>query len=809
MKPLSAYRVIDLSESRAGAYCTKLMAGWGADVIKVEPPQGDALRRRGPFHRDADGREHSIPALWYHTGKKSITLDWNTEAGRTELAALIDTADVVVESFRPGTLDAWDMGFDALCARNPGLVLVSVTNFGQTGPYRDFEAEEITQYAMCGGMKLTGDPAREPITNGSNVCHSVGGAWAYIGAVQALFQRLQTGAGQWVDVSIHECAVDSLETHLVYQLRTGHVSNRNDDHHMLVPWENYDCKDGQVTVVSNPIRHWFAAADMFEEPALKGRRYFTARDRMNHREEVSELMRPWLLRHTRAEVFERGHQGLQAFGMLMELGEVFDLPQHRGRKFFVDVDLPALGRRRMAGHPYLCGASDYDTIAAPEAGEHNGRIGPRPEVADSVVEKKPAASSDGPLEGIRVLDFSKDWASPHVTRILADSGAEVILVEHTGLLCLFRGAVTEGEGYNQQIGWHEMNRNKKSIVLDLKTEKDLEIVRDLIATCDVLVENSRTGVMDRLGLGYDEVRAIRPDIVMLSFTGYGASGPWAGRPAMGAAIETTSGIQSLTGYPDTKRRYRTKELDVCAGVMGASAVMTALVQRRQTGEGQHIDFSMMESTTHVQIGEFLLETELTGAAPPARGNRDAVFAPQGAYRCSGDDAWLVLTIRDETEWHALCDLIGEAGWKTDPELQTAAGRRAQHDLIDEAIGTWTSSRDHRDATMILQEQGIAAGPVLDMAQLAEDPHLKERKSLVPAEKGGDELYPVPPVRMSRAALRIRHRGPDFGEHNREVIHEILGGPLDDITPIDVKQLFTAYHPFPSDRPIDAPDDPDS
>jgi crotonobetainyl-CoA:carnitine CoA-transferase CaiB-like acyl-CoA transferase len=803
LKALSPFRIVDLSENRAGAYCTKLMAGFGAEVIKVEPPGGDALRRHGPFFRDAGGEDHSIPAAWYHTGKKSITLDWNTTSGRDELRALLGTADAVVESFRPGTLEGWGMGYDALRARRPGLVLTSVTNFGQTGPYRDFAAEEITLYAMCGAMKLTGDPAREPLHSGSNACHAVAGMWAYIGTLQALLQRARTGTGQWIDVSIHECALDSVETHLVYQLRIAHNPNRDDDHHTLVPWENYECRDGQATIVSNPIRHWFSAADMFEEPALKTSRYFTARDRMDHRAEVADLMRPWLLRHTRREVFETGHRHHQAFGMLMALDEVFDLPQHRDRSYFIDVAFPGLGRRRVAGWPFRCGDCVYETAPPPAPGEHNGALAPRPAPPEAPTDTGPAPAGEGPLAGIRVLDFSKDWASPHVTRILADSGAEVILVEHTGLLCLFRGSHTTGQKYNQHPGWHEINRNKTSITLDLRVDRDHAIVRDLIATCDVVVENSRTGVMDRLGLGYEAIRAIRPDIIMLSFTGYGGTGPWAGRPAMGAAVETTSGIQSLTGYPDTSRRYRIKELDVCAGVMGAGAVMTALLQRSRDHEGRHIDFSMMESTTHAQIGEHLLYTDLLGAPPPTRGNRHLAFAPQGAYPCRGEDAWVALAIRDPAEWRALCDVIGRPEWKTTPAMQHARQRQTRHDAIDQAIREWTRGRDHYEAMTTLQQAGVPAGAVLSMAELIADPHVKARGLLAPCERGGTELYPVPPIRMSGAALRLRSRGPDLGEHNRTWIHEVLGRPLQDVPQIDETSLFSAFHPHPDDRPSDA------
>jgi crotonobetainyl-CoA:carnitine CoA-transferase CaiB-like acyl-CoA transferase len=402
-----------------------------------------------------------------------------------------------------------------------------------------------------------------------------------------------------------------------------------------------------------------------------------------------------------------------------------------------------------------------------------------------------------------VLDFSTHWASPHATRILADSGAEVITVEFPGLLCLFRGARLTQRKYDDQPSWHAINRNKKSITLDLRRDADRAIARDLVASCDVVVENSRTGVMDRFGLGFEALQSIRPDIILLSLTGYGGTGPWADYCAMGAAIESTSGIQSLTGYRDGDKRYRVKELDICTGVMGACAVMTALFARSQTGKGRHLDLSMMESATHAQIGEHLLYTDVMGAPPPVLGNRDTEFAPQGAYPCRGEDAWVVITVRNQAEWHALCDFIGKPEWKTDPDLQDADGRRARHDLLDAAIGDATRPRDHYEVMTALQEQGVPAGAVLSLTELAADPHVRERGVLVRCEQGGDEFCTHPPIRMSDAALRIRHRGPDLGAHNREVIQEMLGRPLQDVPHVDETQLFSAYFPLLGDRPTDA------
>jgi len=367
--------VLDLTHWLAGPYCTKLFAAYGATVIKVERPgTGDPVRSAGPFYEGREDRERSIPFLWLNTGKKSVTLDLKTAAGRELALALAERADVVVESFRPGVLDRLGLGWEALHARNPRCVLTSISSFGQTGPYRDWAATDMTLYALAGLMHCTGDPDRPPLRSGPAVAQYTGALGAYMGTLMALFARSRTGRGQHVDVSLHEAAIENIEIQMVDQLHLGRNVKRNGDNHVLFPWQLQPCKDGQAAVVGGPVRHWLAAAPMFEEPRLLQDPYRRMDGRMAHRGEVAELLAPWLMRHTRHEVYHEGQRRRLAFGYLASMDEALESPQLAARGFFEEIDHPVVGAQRYAGAPFRPQATPPRQTRAPLLGEHADEV---------------------------------------------------------------------------------------------------------------------------------------------------------------------------------------------------------------------------------------------------------------------------------------------------------------------------------------------------------------------------------------------------------------------------------------------------
>jgi crotonobetainyl-CoA:carnitine CoA-transferase CaiB-like acyl-CoA transferase len=351
------------------------MSGFGAKVIKIERPNtGDKMRSIGPFFKNNENLEGSIPFLWLNTGKKSITLNLKTETGRDIFKDLVRKSGIVVENFSPRVIPGFGLSYDALQKINPGLVMTSISNFGQTGPYANYKAEEIVEYALCGLMYLTGDPEKPPLCSGPTITQYAAGMKAYVATLIALYQRGVNGRGQYVDVSIQECGLDNIEISLVEHQHLGKVGQRTRDEHTLVPWQLYPCQDGYAAVIGGPVRHWLGNADLFEEPQLLEQRYQHMSDRMKHREEVKALLQPWLSRHKKKDIYHAGQVKRLAFGYLATFAEVMESPQHKAREYFGEVDHPVVGKYKYCQAPFKPSETPWCSASAPLLGEHNEEI---------------------------------------------------------------------------------------------------------------------------------------------------------------------------------------------------------------------------------------------------------------------------------------------------------------------------------------------------------------------------------------------------------------------------------------------------
>jgi len=370
---LAPVQIIDLTHYLAGPYCTKLLAGFGADVVKIERPErGDPLRQREPFYKGKADVEHSIPFLWLNTGKKSITLNLKTAQGASLLKKLVAKADVLVENFAPRVLPELGLDYGVLRDVNPRLVMASISNFGQTGPYRDYLADERVIGALSGQMDNTGAADSPPLASAPALNQYAAGMHAYTAILMALLQRGNGDKGQHIDISIMETGVEQIENRLNNYLRTGKVAKRGA--HVFAPWGLYPCKDGYATIISAPFRHWIKGAKLFDEPRLLDSRYRHARDRARNREKIDELIEPWVRCHDKREIFRAGQEHGLSFGYLADAQEVLESPQHRERRFFSDVEHPKTGRRSYADAPFKLSRCPWKTERAPLLGEHNQEI---------------------------------------------------------------------------------------------------------------------------------------------------------------------------------------------------------------------------------------------------------------------------------------------------------------------------------------------------------------------------------------------------------------------------------------------------
>lgn len=385
-----------------------------------------------------------------------------------------------------------------------------------------------------------------------------------------------------------------------------------------------------------------------------------------------------------------------------------------------------------------------------------------------------------PLDGIRVIDLTMVWAGPFGTRMLGDYGAEVIKIESPRQWDLLRslGLIprTEPRWYNKSAYFNHNNRDKFALALDLSDPRGKDVLLRLCAVSDILVENFRTDVMDNLGLTYEAVRAVNPNIIYVSMPGHGKTGPEKDFVAYGSNVEQLAGLVSLSGYEgDEPMKTGFSYGDPMAGTALVGAVATALRQRRLSGEGMYLELAQRENLT-MFVGEYLVDCSMNHQERPPIGNRHALFAPHNRYRCAGDDRWVTIACETDAQFAALCTVIGRPELATDERFASNAARKANEGELDAIIDAWTSARGHYEAMHLLQRAGVPAGAVLTTPELLADPHLRARGAWVEhthPDAGTWEME-APPWKLSRTPGHIRLPAPGFGQHNSYVLRNLLG-----------------------------------
>ena len=395
-------------------------------------------------------------------------------------------------------------------------------------------------------------------------------------------------------------------------------------------------------------------------------------------------------------------------------------------------------------------------------------------------------SRRAPLAGVRVADFTWVWAGPFCTLQLAHLGAEVIRVESASRTCVTRQLPPFREfqpGPNRSGYFNQYNLGKQSITLDLKRPEGLEVAKRLCAASDVVVENFAAGVMERMGLGYDVLRTLRPDVVMIALSGYGATGPDHDKVSYGPAQVPLSGFSSVTGYRGHPPMHVGVSYgDPTGGLHGAVAVLAALLHRARTGPGQYIDLSQWETTMAV-LPEAIMDYTMNGVTPPRDGNRDPHLAPHGVFRAAGDDRWVAIAVEDDAGWGRLAHAIGQPALAGDPRFATLVARKQHEDELEALVTSWTMERDPEAAAELLQAAGIAAAPAARNCDLAEDAHLAARGFHVAPEhpEVGPMMHLGVPWRMSESDSGVRGAAPCLGEHTERVLRDVCGYADDEIT----------------------------
>jgi crotonobetainyl-CoA:carnitine CoA-transferase CaiB-like acyl-CoA transferase len=813
-----------LTTEIAGPYATKLLADAGADVVKVEPPEGDPLRRWSASGATIRPDEDGALFRFLNTSKRSIVIDCRAPAGRGAVLDLVRGADLVLESLGAGVIEALGLGPKAFLRANPRVALVSISSFGRGGPWSERVATEFTLQAWCGSTASRGTLDRPPVSAGGRLGEWMGGAFAALGAVTALRHARQTGHGEHLDLSLLEVMCMTMAPNLaLYESLAGRPNpiSRSLEIPSIEP-----ARDGFVGFCTITAQQWRDFLVLIDRPDLVDDADLAHwLGRTLRVEEVNRLIHAWTRERTVDEIIERASQLRIPVAPIGTGATVSGFDHFVARGSFVANPGGGFVQPRP---PYRLSAAPLRPLErAPRLGEHAGDLSMHergtggaheigsaravggstqgaPTPSDSAVghtrlDRTPrgdgARHESLPLAGLRIIDFTAFWAGPFATHFLATMGAEVIKIESIQRPDGMRFASTQPPSADRWWEWGALfqatNLGKRSVTLDLNRPRGRELAIELIKRSDAVVENFSPRVMDNLGIEYTALARTHPGLIMVRMPAFGLDGPWRDRVGFAQTMEQISGMAWITGFADRAPIIPRGPCDPLAGIHAAFALLLALEHRRRTGEGQLVEVTMVEAALNA-AAELVVEHSAYGALLSRDGNRGPLAAPQNVYACRGDERWLALAIVTDDHWRALCALLGDPSWASAPELSTGAGRRAAHALIDRELATWLAERD-RDATVgEMLERGIPAAPVLSARESERNPQLLARGffQAVGHPVVGTHFHTGLPLRDPVCGRSWYSRpAPTLGQHSRQVLREILALSESELDELEATQVI--------------------
>jgi len=821
---LEGIRVIELGQSVSGPYCAKLFADYGADVIKVEPPGGDIARQWGPFPGDEAHREKGGLFFFLNTNKRGVMLDVSTRRGRELLLQLISQSDVLIENNLPQQMREWRLDYGTLAAANPNLVMISITPFGQTGPYSEWNGYDLNAFHLSGASsRYCGRPGEAPVEHGTFAADFFGAVAGAAWGLAAVYGRSSAGGGQHIDVS---CAEVIAAVFVGGQNIGGYAQDGRFDRRTGVgmslgaPATILPCKDGHVWMLALETAQWNGLTRVMGNPEWMQLEMFQEMFvRAQNADAMYPLIEQWTMEHGKMEIMERCQAAGCPITAVFTVAEAAEHPHLKERGYLVDVEHTMLGRVRDLGAPFkLPECPGGPKLPAPLLGQHNDEVygtllgmsaeeiaqlrrdgticsgaagtdSPRPltEPAPSrLMNREEGESTTGalPLRGIRVANFGWVWAGPVVGQTLGFLGAEVYKIESRARIDLTRMLLPFAEGVrdpDRSLSNHACWAGNGSVTLNLKKPEAQELARRLVAQCDVVVENFGPGAMNDMGVGYEALRAVKPNLVMLSMPAAGLYGPLKNVRTYGLSLTSLTGLDSLTGYADGPPiPFENAFADPYNGVMGAFAVLVALTHRDRTGTGQHIDYSQQEAVMQM-VGPAFMDYVLNGRVAGPIGNRHplAAAAPHGVFPCAGEDRWISIAVSNEQEWRSLVTAMGNPAWTEAPEFASPEQRVENIEALHERVAAWTAASDDYELAQLLQRHNVAAAPVLNVADLLHDPHYRARGTFIDVRHplGFRETIYGAYVKTSRTEAQVQP-GPRIGRDNDHVFLELLGLPQD-------------------------------
>ena len=794
---LNEIRVLDLSDER-GQFCGMMLADLGAEVVCIEPPEGSNARRHGPFVGHSENPEESLFWWAYGRNKKSVVLDLESGVGRDSLKDLVTTADIVIETFNPGWMKSKGLGHSDLLALNPGLITVSITPFGQTGPKAQWPASDLTVLAAGGPLWLTGDHDRAPTRVRVPQAFNHASCEAASAALVALHERNVSGRGQHVDVSAQQAVTLATQGDIVAERVGVEGAGRYGGGMAIGPVVLrfvYPASDGHVAVTHvfgstiGPATArmmqcvWedgFCNEEMRDKDWVGYGEILGVSETIEDFEAAKAAIARWTGSKTKAELLAVSMERKLLIAPAMTPRDALASPQLQARNFFMNLERPdGQGSARAPGAWAHFSRSPLSyKRRAPRIGEHTKEILSKL-TSSGASQAKSMPSGKGmslPLEGVKILDFMWALAGPMATRILADYGATVVRVESSSRLDVTRTLhpMMEGEGIERAALFHSINIGKKMITLDIAKPEARELVFDLVKWADVVCESFVPGTMKKLGFEYETFRRVKPEIIMLSTSLMGQTGPisnFAGYGNLGAAV---GGFHHMAGWEDRPPAgpYGAYT-DYMAPRFNAVAILAALEHKRKTGEGQYLDVAQAEVGLHFLAPAVLCQS-INNEEWGRLGNADELFAPHGCYPIVGEDRWIAIAVDGETQWKALCVELDLEALLTDPRFLSASLRRQNSTVLDELIGERTADKEGEVLEIALVNRGIPAHRVLDSLALCQDEQLVARGHFVERDQG-DLRTVVEDTRskLSRTPAQVGEAIPTFGLDAQWVLSELL------------------------------------
>ncbi len=758
-----------------GELAGRLLADLGADVIRVEPPGGAASRNMPPFTPDGDA---SLYFAFRNFNKRGITVDVTAAEGQAQLRGLLAGADAWIESSKPGALAQHGLDPREVSAELEHLLVLSITDFGQEGPYAQFEATDEVIQAMSGHLAASGIPEKPPLLIPGAFAYDAAGVVGALAVLTGLVAKQRTGRGQHLDFSALEAAI---------QLNTWQLANMQPTldagidppvvrSGTTVVYPLFETADGFITMVILSPRQWSAMWEWMGRPeAFADESWGQTLTRMMNGDVlnpvIAEHFAPMLMEEAAAEAQRRG----VVVTPMLKPSDILANEHYVSRSTFVPMEVaPGVDAATASGFMEINRQRQGFRSGPPAVGEHNAEVAAEA-AADEPRGPVPAAGELAqPLAGLRVLDFGHGGVGVEGGRMLAEYGADVIKIE-TRTYPDFMRLVT---GTEMTPSFASSSRTKRSFGVNSKIPEGLAVLKELVKTADIVIENNSTGTMDAMGVGYETLKELNPGVCMASSQLMGSTGAYADWIGYGPTIQTVGGIKYLWNFTDGDPPPGSNAIhpDHMAGRLCALGALAGLWSReRRGGDGAQAEISQAEALVNTLGDLFMAESLSPGSVQPV-GNDSEQGAPWGVFQCDGDQQWSVVCVRDDADWEALKQAMGNPAWADHPAYGTAEGRLAAREAVNAGVAEWTAGLSPLEVQEACQAAGVPGSAMLTALDHLTDPQLRDRGfQLEVFQPGAGHLVlegpcfygsemPTPPV----------HAAPLLGEHTRQICIEELG-----------------------------------